>query len=55
MRASPRYLLLLAVLLTSPALYEIDPKSAIDRLKGARKLRGKQRAVAERLAEWRER
>ena len=43
-----------SMLLTDPALYDIDPKSAIDRLKGARRLRGKQRAVAERLAEWRE-
>lgn len=43
-----------SMLLTSPSLYDIDPKTAIDRLKGARKLRGKQRAVAERLAEWRE-
>lgn len=43
-----------SMLLTDPALYDIDPKSAIDRLKGARKLRGRQRAVAEGLAEWRE-
>ncbi len=43
-----------SMLLTNPALYDIDPQSAVDRLKGARKLRGKQRAVAERLAEWRE-
>lgn len=41
-------------LLTDPALYDNDPGSAIDRLKGARRLRGRQRAVAERLAEWRE-
>ena len=40
--------------LTDPGLYDVDPKSAIDRLKGARRLRGKQRAVAERLAAWRE-
>ncbi len=43
-----------SMLLTDPALYDIDPKTAVDRLKGARRLRGKQRAVAERLAEWRE-
>ena len=43
-----------SMLLTDPALYEIDPKSAVARLKGARRLRGNQRAVAERLAEWRE-
>lgn len=41
-------------LLLDPALYDIDPTSAISRLKGARKLRGRRRAVAERLAEWRE-
>lgn len=40
--------------LIDTGLYDIDPKSAIDRLKGARRLRGTQRAVAERLAEWRE-
>lgn len=43
-----------SMLLTDAALYDIEPKAAIDRLKGARKLRGKRRAVAERLAEWRE-
>lgn len=41
-------------LLLDPALYAIDPKTAIERLKGARKLRGKRRIVAEQLAEWRE-
>lgn len=40
--------------LTDPALYDIEPASAIARLKGARKLSGAHRAVAERLAEWRE-
>ncbi|MBT8099688.1 MAG: ribonuclease D, partial [Gammaproteobacteria bacterium] len=41
-------------LLLDPALYAIDPKTAIDRLKGARRLRGRRRVVAERLSEWRE-
>lgn len=41
-------------LLLDPALYAIDPKTAIDRLRGARKLHGKRRIVAEQLAEWRE-
>lgn len=36
------------------ALYDIDPALAIDRMKGARKLRGKRRAAAARLAAWRE-
>ncbi len=40
--------------LLDPALYDIDPANAIDRLKGARNLRGKRRAIAARLAEWRE-
>lgn len=40
--------------LLSPALYDIDPGMAIDRLKGAKKLRGRHRAAAERLAAWRE-
>ncbi len=37
------------------SLYEIDPMSAINRLKGARNLRGASRNVATRLAAWRER
>ncbi|MDH3339000.1 MAG: ribonuclease D [Gammaproteobacteria bacterium] len=40
--------------LLSPALYDIDPALAIDRMKGARNLRGKRRAAAARLAAWRE-
>lgn len=40
--------------LLDPALYDIDPKLAIDRMKGARKLRGRRRAAAARLAAWRE-
>lgn len=35
-------------------LYRVDPKLAIDRVKGARNLRGQERAAAVRLAEWRE-
>ena len=41
--------------LLDPELYRIDPGAAIDRLKGARNLRGKRRAAAARLAAWRER
>lgn len=41
--------------LLDPALYEVDPVAAIDRLRSARNLRGKRRTVAVRLAEWRER
>jgi len=41
--------------LLDPALYAIDPAAAIERLKGARNLRGKRRAAAVRLAHWRER
>lgn len=37
------------------ALYETDPALAIDRLKGAKNLRGAARAAASRLAAWRER
>ena len=37
------------------SLYEADPELAIDRLKGARNLRGRARAAATRLAAWRER
>lgn len=40
--------------LLDPALYDIDPRLAIDRLKGTRKLRGRPRAAAARLAVWRE-
>jgi ribonuclease D len=43
-----------SALLLNSALYDIDPFSAIDRLKGARNLRGKRRAAAARLAAWRE-
>lgn len=43
-----------SALLLDPALYDVDPATAIDRLKGARNLRGKRRAAAVRLAEWRE-
>ncbi len=41
-------------LLLEPALYDIDPNKAIARLKGARNLRGRQRAAAKRLTAWRE-
>jgi len=40
--------------LLNPALYDADPFLAIDRLKGARNLRGTRRAAAARLAAWRE-
>ena len=40
--------------LLNPALYDVDPQLAIDRMKGARNLRGKRRAAAARLAAWRE-
>jgi len=40
--------------LLDPALYDVDPAQAIQRLKGARNLRGRRRAAAARLAEWRE-
>lgn len=43
-----------SALLLNPALYDINPKLAIERMKGARNLRGKRRAVATRLAAWRE-
>jgi ribonuclease D len=43
-----------SAMLLNPALYDVDPKLAIDRMKGARNLRGKRRAVAARLAAWRE-
>ncbi len=41
--------------LLDPQLYEVDPRQAIDRLKGARNFRGRRRAAAARLAAWRER
>ncbi len=40
--------------LLDPSLYEIDPASAVFRLNGATRLRGRRRAAAARLAEWRE-
>jgi len=40
--------------LLDPALYEVAEGEAIERLKGARNLRGRKRAAAARLAEWRE-
>lgn len=41
-------------LLLDPALYDISGDQAINRLKGARNFRGRQRAAAVRLAAWRE-
>lgn len=43
-----------SALLLNPALYDVDPGLAIDRLKGARNLKGSRRAAAARLAAWRE-
>lgn len=43
-----------SMLLLDPALYDVDPGLAIDRMKGARNLRGKRRTAAARLAAWRE-
>ena len=43
-----------SALLLDPALYVIEDDQAIERLKGARNLRGQKRAVAARLAAWRE-
>jgi ribonuclease D len=40
--------------LLDPALYDTSDAQAIDRLKGARNLRGRKRAAAARLAAWRE-
>jgi ribonuclease D len=40
--------------LLDPALYEISGAQAIDRVKGARNFRGRNRAAASRLAAWRE-
>jgi len=41
-------------LLLDPALYDISPEQALERLKGARNLHGRKRAAAARLAAWRE-
>jgi ribonuclease D len=41
--------------LLKPFLYSSDTAHAVDRLKGARRLRGRARAAAARLASWRER
>ncbi len=41
-------------LLLDPALYDISGGQAVERLKGARNLRGRKRATAVRLAAWRE-
>lgn len=40
--------------LLDPALYDLDPQLAIDRLKGSGKLHGRSRAAAAHLAAWRE-
>ena len=40
--------------LLNPDLYDIDPRLAINRLKGARNLRGRRRSAAVSLAAWRE-
>ena len=40
--------------LLDPSLYSTGNGQAVDRLKGARKLRGRRRAAAARLADWRE-
>ena len=40
--------------LLDPALYEVSADQAIERVKGARNFRGRQRAAAARLAAWRE-
>ncbi len=40
--------------LLDPALYDVSDVQAIERLKGARNLRGRKRAAAVRLAAWRE-
>ena len=44
-----------SALLLDPALYDVDPGLAVERLRGARNLRGRRRAAAARLAAWRER
>lgn len=43
-----------STLLLDTTLYDIGPDAAFDRLKGGRNLRGRGRAVAARLAAWRE-
>lgn len=43
-----------SALLLDPALYEVNPEAAVERLKGARNLHGPRRAAAARLAAWRE-
>ena len=43
-----------SALLLDPGLYEVSDGQAIERLKGARNLRGRRRAAAARLADWRE-
>ena len=40
--------------LLDPQLYDLDDGQAVDRLKGARNFRGRRRAAAARLADWRE-
>jgi len=41
-------------LLLDESLYEVDASQAVQRLKGARNIRGRRRSAAERLAVWRE-
>lgn len=41
-------------LLLDESLYEVDESQAVQRLKGARNLRGRRRSAAQRLAVWRE-
>ena len=43
-----------SALLLDESLYAVDEAQAVERLKGARNLRGRQRSAAERLAVWRE-
>jgi len=43
-----------SAMLLDPVLYDVDPDLAIERLKGARNLRGRSRAAAARLSAWRE-
>lgn len=40
--------------LLDPSLYSIDPAAAVERVKGARNMRGRARRAAVRLAAWRE-
>ena len=44
-----------SLLLLDKKLYDVDPDTAVERLKGARNLRGQRRSVAAALATWRER